>query len=546
MLNRIRMERETGPNVPAIIGLGCALLLAMPSFFGCQPQDATSTTPAPASATPDATPTVAGAQGATGDPQPGSTAELERETWDAVFMGGTKVGHTRTRFEPLPEDDQQLVQIKAESQMSMKRFDQTVEQKIAVTSVEHPDGRLVRFSSSMGTPPNDTSTTGRFERGQLHLTTTTPGKAEKTALAWDPQWSGFFGTEQSLQNKPMKPGEKRTVKSLMAVFNMVGESQFTAVGYETTKLLSGERTLLRIESSTKIGGTQIESVIWTDEQGETLKTSIPALNQETYRTNREIALRTGSGPAFDLGAASVVKVARRLARPHLTQNIVYRAAIQDGDPTETFPSGPTQSVKRLDEHTAEITVIALRPETATGGALGTSQPPTDDDLAPNNLIQSDDPAVIKIAGSVAADQSNPWFVAQALEKRIQELVDVTEFSQAIASAAEVAQSRQGDCTEHAMLLAAVCRARQIPARVAIGLVYYGQAGGFAYHMWTEVWIDRHWIPLDATLGQGGIGAAHLKVAESNLAGASGYTAILPVFDVMGRLELKIVAVDPSP
>ncbi|MDP7303715.1 MAG: transglutaminase-like domain-containing protein, partial [Pirellulaceae bacterium] len=282
---------------------------------------------------------------------------------------------------------------------------------------------------------------------------------------------------------------------------------------------------------------------WTDEQGETLKTSLPSLNQVTYRTTREIALRPTGDHKFDLGESSVVKIGRPLVRPHLSQNIVYRATIQDGDPAKTFPPGATQAVKRLDEHSAEIAVQALRPETADALALAASVPPTAEDLEPSNLIQSDDPTVVAIAGSVAKGQTKAWLVAQALERRVQDLVQVTEFSQAIASAAEVAQTKQGDCTEHAMLLAATCRARKIPARVAIGLVYYGQAGGFAYHMWTEVWIDRHWIPLDATLGQGGIGAAHLKVADSNLAGASGYAAILPVFEVMGRLKLEIVIVD---
>ena len=90
------------------------------------------------------------------------------------------------------------------------------------------------------------------------------------------------------------------------------------------------------------------------------------------------------------------------------------------------------------------------------------------------------------------------------------------FSQAFATAAEVARSLEGDCTEHAVLLAALCRARKIPARVAFGLVYYPPQKGFAYHMWNEVWIADRWVPLDATLGLGGIGADHIKLGDSNL------------------------------
>ena len=117
------------------------------------------------------------------------------------------------------------------------------------------------------------------------------------------------------------------------------------------------------------------------------------------------------------------------------------------------------------------------------------------------------------------------------------------FPAAIATAADVARSREGDCTEHAVLLAALCRARGIPARVAIGLVHFEPVGGFAYHMWTEVWIDQRWIALDATLGQGGIGAGHLKITDSNLEGSESLSAFLPVFKLLGQLQLEILEVE---
>jgi hypothetical protein len=75
--------------------------------------------------------------------------------------------------------------------------------------------------------------------------------------------------------------------------------------------------------------------------------------------------------------------------------------------------------------------------------------------------------------------------------------------------------------------------------VAIGLVYFAPEEGFAYHMWNEVWIDGHWIPLDATLGLGGIGAGHLKIVDSNLEGTESLTSFLPVFNLLGQLQLEI-------
>src|SRR6185369_10048111 len=162
---------------------------------------------------------------------------------------------------------------------------------------------------------------------------------------------------------------------------------------------------------------------------------------------------------------------------------------------------------------------------------------------PNNLIQSDDSVVISLASSVAGDATEPREIATALEKLVKQKIRLKDFSQAFATAAEVARTPEGDCTEHAVLLAALARARGIPARVAIGLVYQPGSQSFAYHMWDELWIGDRWVPFDATLGRGGIGAAHLKLTDSNLAGAQAYSCFLPVAQVIGQLKIEILDVE---
>jgi hypothetical protein len=107
----------------------------------------------------------------------------------------------------------------------------------------------------------------------------------------------------------------------------------------------------------------------------------------------------------------------------------------------------------------------------------------------------------------------------------------------------VAESREGDCTEHAVLLAALLRALELPARVSIGLVYAPSEQGFAFHLWTEVYLNGRWLPLDGTLGRGGIGAAHLKLADSSLAGDNAYASFLPVAQVLGRLKIEVLDID---
>ena len=75
----------------------------------------------------------------------------------------------------------------------------------------------------------------------------------------------------------------------------------------------------------------------------------------------------------------------------------------------------------------------------------------------------------------------------------------------------------------------------------MGLLYSAEGEQFLYHMWNEVWIQDRWIPLDATLGQGGIGGCHLKLRDSSLAHESAYGMVSPVIHLIGRIKIDVVA-----
>jgi transglutaminase-like putative cysteine protease len=61
-------------------------------------------------------------------------------------------------------------------------------------------------------------------------------------------------------------------------------------------------------------------------------------------------------------------------------------------------------------------------------------------------------------------------------------------------------------------------------------------------MWAEVWIDGRWRALDATLGYGRIGAAHLKIADQSWHDERSLTPLLPVVRVLGKLAIEVVNV----
>jgi hypothetical protein len=68
-------------------------------------------------------------------------------------------------------------------------------------------------------------------------------------------------------------------------------------------------------------------------------------------------------------------------------------------------------------------------------------------------------------------------------------------------ASVVARRRKGDCSEHAVLTAALARLQGIPARVMIGVVLVSdqQKFGAFGHAWAEVLEDGKWTVADAAL-----------------------------------------------
>ena len=69
-----------------------------------------------------------------------------------------------------------------------------------------------------------------------------------------------------------------------------------------------------------------------------------------------------------------------------------------------------------------------------------------------------------------------------------------------AGVSEVLDSSAGDCTEHALLLAALLRKRAVPARIAYGFLL--TEAGFIGHAWTEVLAGGSWFWLDPSFPGG--------------------------------------------
>jgi hypothetical protein len=472
--------------------------------------------------------------------QPLQETDPTAETWDAVFAGDSKIGYVHTKTHTVGADNSKRIKIQGTTELKISRDGQTAEMRIDIESLEKTSGTLQSFSCETAAGGTPIRVTGRFDNGRLHVETKSLGAISEDSIAWDESYGGFFAVEQSLRRDPMQPGETRQLTALVPEFSSVfaAKVRLQALERESTQLLEGSQTLLKIQSTLEYGMQPITITYWTDARGEALKSHVELLDQTTYRTTKQRALAAADVGGFDLMKDLLVPVEMPVDRPHDTKEIVYRVQMKTGNPAKVFPSGPSQLVRQLDEHTAEITVRAILPNDPE--TVPEQTPPGPAELASNNLIQADDPQIAELAESVATDEKDRWQVCLALESWVHEGIVVKSFSQGFATAADVVRSREGDCTEHAVLLAALCRARDIPARVVVGLVYSPRDHGFAFHMWDEVWVHDRWVPLDATWGVGGIGAAHLKLKHAALSQQDAGEAVRGVLTVLQQLTIEAV------
>lgn len=112
-----------------------------------------------------------------------------------------------------------------------------------------------------------------------------------------------------------------------------------------------------------------------------------------------------------------------------------------------------------------------------------------------------------------------------------------------ATALEAYGSRQGDCTEHALLLATMARAAGIPARVVVGIAYsnerfLGRKYVFVPHAWVQSWNGQRWQSNDSGLGDFTAGYIALGFSDGGLSDIARINEQLHRIEILSAVQVK--------
>jgi hypothetical protein len=485
------------------------------------------------------------------------------EVWEAAYLDGAKMGHQHTVVHQVERDGQKLFRTTKTMTLTLKRYTSVVNQRLAAATEETADGKVVSETLTQFLDRGQITQSGRVEGDQLVVRT--PSDPGGRTVPWDDKVLGLYRQERLFQDRKVKPGDRfqfldyqlpfLSAVTMDVVVKDPQEIDVLAVKKEgeAPKGERAKKTLLRAEvtpGKVKVGDNNFalpRLVVWLDEERRPVRqeSDLPGLGRLTlYRTTKEVAVEEGAAPALlpDLGLNTLIKLDRRIDRPHDAREIVYRITVTgDDDPASTFVRDGRQQVEHLEGNHFELHV---RPVREPGEAEGPGGRPRDEFLKSSYFLDSDNEHVQGLAKRLAGDETDPWRVAQGMERWVHEKMKGST-SVGFATASQVCRDLTGDCRQHAMLLAALCRAAGIPSRTAVGLVYVDDPDRgplLGFHMWTEVWVKGRWLMLDAVLGKGSVGAAHLKVADHSWHDTQTLAPLLPVTRVLGRIKVEVVAV----
>jgi Transglutaminase-like superfamily len=476
----------------------------------------------------------------------------KHESWDAIYLAGSKIGYVHTFVEKVHYKGMEYQRVRIHIEQRLKRDKDISVVNLEYGTIETLDGEVLRLDTRiLAGDARDIRAHGDVIGGKMNLILES-GERQELVIPWSREVRGPYAPEQSMARKPMNENERRDLKMFIAELNKVCDITLTAGGIEPVILGDGStRPLLRVAQTTHIDGKprpEFDTTMWADSSGQVLKGEQDSFGGIVmYRTTKEAATSSGGPRQFDLIKSTVIKIGRVISDPEHTSQVKYRITLKSGDPTQIIPTDTRQSVQlltRANEASSEVKTagpLVAMLEVKTAGILDGQPGPAEVDaefLKPNVLITSADSRVVALSEKASRAVVDPWEKALRINHWVFENIRDKNFKVAFAAANEVARNLTGDCTEHAVLATAMCRAAGIPARVVVGLVYVESLKGFGFHMWYEIYVNQRWVALDPTYDQSSVDAVHVKIGDSSLAGVAPFEVFTPVLRMFGKLEIE--------
>lgn len=458
---------------------------------------------------------------------PAAAAESELQ-WMKVLLDGRKIGHVRT--ERVREDT--LVTTTERMRLDFDRSGVALGLQSEERHRETRDGTPLEFSQRLDLAGSVMEVEGRrADDGRWDVVQRQGGQETRQRLAWPEGALLSEGVRLLQEGKGLRAGTRY-------VYRLYQASDLDAVDVEVEvqplAAAGADDGLVRIDQRVLLPGAPITMKSWVTPAFDLVRSTLPLLGVEMELIACDEACATAPNQSADVLAQTLVPAPRALDAAERAAGLRYRLALGGAEP----PDLPRTSEQQVEGGGASV-VLAVDPTPAQPD----TRAPVAADRGANRWLESGDAGVRALAHAAAGDATDAQERMRRLEAAVRAHISDKGLQVGYASAAQTVASRAGDCTEHAVLLAALGRALDIPTRVVSGLAYApgyaGQRHVFVPHAWTEAWIGDRWMSFDAALP--GFDAGHIAFGSGDGDPAGFYAGVALLGNV--RIE-SIEALDP--
>ena len=424
-----------------------------------------------------------------------------QDTWMTVLLDGRKVGHAHfTRAV-----DDAGVTTQQNLHLELKRDGHSMVVETRETDVESRTGQPLQFHAVTRLSGIESAVSGKRRRdGRFDITRTVGGKDTTSVIERPAEALLAEGQRLAALRAGTAAGTKYTLVAWDVNSGKALVTHNHVLGKRSVTLPGGRETLLRVEQTSKLPIGSIDTSVWLDSdwRPRNIRTSMLGMKLELLACDRACAMAPSQG--VDILDKSMAPLPRALGKTERKQALTYRIATR-GDKPLHFATTDEQHVRKSAAGHWQVEV-RMQAETREGKPVAA-------DTAANEWLQSDNRRLRQMASKAVRGARSDSERMQMLQELVSRFINKKNLSVGYASALEVMRNREGDCTEHAVLLAALARALDIPARVVTGLAYTDHYAGRDHvlvpHAWVQAWVGGHWRSFDAALN--GFDTGHIAL-----------------------------------
>lgn len=463
----------------------------------------------------------------------GHAAEPET-TWMKVLLDGRKIGYAR--FERHAQPNQVVSSHRME--LTIERVGVALTLVTEESSTETPQGAPLAFSNRIRMSGMDNKTTGKIENGKAVVETEVGGIKQQHTVAWPPQALLMEGIKLLEKKQGLKIGTTYQFESF-DTSNLESLAVNAAVVANETVVLGQKREkLVRLDQRIHVAGVEITTRTWVTPEHEIKRMTMPLLGLEFEMVACDQACAKAPNQPPDILEKTLVASPRALSAEERQHPLQYQLELAGPESAQLLSTSEQKAVADPSQKTFSVLI------SSSAVYFGHDSPPVEQDVSANKWLNSGDMAIITAAKEATANATGDLQRMQMLEAYVRSHIGKKSMRIGYASALETFKSQEGDCTEHALLLAALARALKIPAQVVNGLAYApsfaDRANVFVPHAWVRAWIAQGvdkpgWRSFDAALPGFDSGHIALSVGDGD---ASGFYAGV---NLLGNLRIKQVA-----